>query len=112
MQRKLLVQKLKGYSFRLLDIDSGSILRALVRKYPSLAIGELLLVEDLVLKGDLIEKMNIFFCVKGDHRKERKPISFDTTKVGDLIDGVPVLHIGQAFYVNDEKKAYAYFNSF
>lgn len=110
--KKLLVVGRKGHSYRLLLLSDREPIeyRAMSKTFPQLVVGELLTVTELVVLGDLIEAMKVCSAVKGDSRKKRILISVEEINVGDLIEGVPVLRIGTTFYVEQEKKAYAYFS--
>ena len=110
MKKRLLIAKEKGHSLRLLDLDDGlKEYRAITRDNPDLVVGGLLLVESFETTGNLIDSMNVLMTVKGDVSKERVEIDVKETRIGDLIDGVPILSMGKRFYKKGREKAYAYF---
>lgn len=112
MKKKLLIVAKKGYSFRLLDIESQIMYRALESEFPDLAIGGLMLAERVKITGDLIESMNVLFTIKGDSAKPRVEKIAGDFAIGDLVDGVPILSIGKPYYRGGEKRVYVYFNNF
>lgn len=107
---KLLVQQLKGYSFRLLNLEDGQIYRALRQEFPDLTPGELLTVTSFETSGDLVEELEVVSITAPNTSKKRIKVSLSEFKVGDLVDGAPILGLGQSFYEDGEKKAYAYFS--
>lgn len=108
----MLVTEKKGYSFRLqlLSEESPTIYRALAKRYPSLVVGDLLIVKELKVTGDLIERMIVVRTISGSSDKQRVLVDANKTSVGDFIDNVPILRIGSTFNVGQERKAYAYFS--
>ena len=105
---KLLVQELKGHSYRLLDLDSRNYFRAMKKDY-DLTVGSILHTANEDITGDLISEMTIILEVVGDSTKARVEVCADDVKVGDLIDGVPVLNIGKTYAKQGKKMAFAYF---
>lgn len=105
---KLLVKELKGYTFRLLDLETYKTFRAHKNEF-DLTIGSLLTVDDIELFNDLITKMNVTSEIVGDSTKERIKVFIDEVKIGDLIDGVPILNFGQNWAEKGRKVSYAYF---
>ena len=107
---KLLVVQKKGYSFRLLDLATEKTYRAISSRFSDLAVGGLLLVDQIEIVGDLIESMNVLLTVRGDSKKKKTSTVFGKYALGDLIDGVPILRFGSPYYSNGKKLIYAYFS--
>lgn len=108
--KTFLVERLRGSSYRLKDIETLKRYRALESEYPGLIEGMLLIANNVETEHTLITSMSVAFVVTGDHEKERVKVSRKEFSIGDLIDGVPILRFGRSFYENKEKMAYAYFN--
>lgn len=108
MSNLLLVQEIKGSSFRLLDIAENKYYRAMKADF-NLCVGSLLTVDSLEVYGDLIESMSIAGEVVGDSEKARIEVDTAIVKIGDLIEGVPVLNLGKSYAKAGKKMAYAYF---
>lgn len=105
---KLLVKELKGYSFRLVNIETQETYRAMKKEH-DLLVGSLLDVSDVDFSSDLINSMTVNNEIVGDSTKERIEVCVDEVKLGDLIDGVPVLNFGRTYAKKGKKMAYAYF---
>jgi hypothetical protein len=107
---KLLVKEKKGYSFRLLDIDTKEVYRAFQRDFKlKFVAGSLLEISSLEHDMGMITSMKVENEVIGDSSKARIEVDTDLVKVGDLIDGVAVLNLGQVYAKKGKKMAYAYF---
>ncbi len=106
---KLLVKEKKGASWRLKDLESGKEHRAFERDFPEIDFipGSLFICE-YVDRGCLAE-LKIEKEILGDSSKERVEVCVDEVKVGDLIDGIPVLNLGRRYAKGGKKMAYAYF---
>ena len=106
---KLLVKEFKGSSFRLVDINTRTTYRAMKSDFKNLLVGSLLNA-DIESSDDLILKMTINNEVFGDSSKQRIEVCTDEVKLGDLIDGVPVLSFGKEYAKKGKRTAYAYFS--
>jgi len=107
---KLLILEKKGYSFRLLDIESRKTYRALSRNFNIIfTVGSLLEVDEVSVSGDLIEAFNLITETVGDSTKPRVELCIDDYKVGDIFEGVPILTLGKSYAKAGKKVAYAYF---
>ena len=108
---KILVKEKRGYSFRLLDLENNISYRAMQKDFKNLfLVGSLLTVSNFEAQSDLIISMTIDNEIIGDSSKKRIEVDTAVVKVGDLIDNVPVLKLGQAYAKAGKKVAYAYFN--
>lgn len=108
---KLLVKEVKGYSYRLLDLELGETFRLhrSEAKKLNLTVGSLLTC-DYETSGSAISDLKIHHEVIGDSSKKRVEVDTTEVSVGDLIDGVPVLNLGTVYAKAGKKMAYAYFN--
>ncbi|MDO4700689.1 MAG: hypothetical protein Q4A69_08405 [Moraxella sp.] len=106
--KTLLVKEFKGYSFRLIDVATNETYRAMKKEH-DLAVGSLLTVNELNVENDLIKSMVITNEIVGDSSKKRIEVCVDEVKLGDLIDGIPVLNFGKIYAKKGKKMAYAYF---
>lgn len=106
---KLLVKEIKGYSFRLLNLNNGKSYRALSREFKDMVVGELLTVINFDPLSELIEELEIIAITAPDSSKGRVAVSLDQFQIGDLVDGVPILNLGKRFYKDGDLRAYAYF---
>lgn len=104
---KYLVTELKGYSFRLLDLESGKEIRAMKKEY-DLCVGSLI-EADIEVSGGSIDSMKIISEIVGDSSKPRVELSVSDYKIGDLYEGVPILNFGKSYAKKGVKVAYAYF---
>lgn len=102
----LLVKEKKGYTVRLIDIENGIELRS---DNKNLTIGSLLTAKNVEITGNFITSMNIISEIIGDSSKGRVEVDISKVKLGDLIDGVPVLGLGKTYAKSGKKMAYAYF---
>jgi hypothetical protein len=111
--KKLLIKEKKGYSFRAIDIETKKTYRIFQSDFKDFkfTVGALLEVElnDENIYGDLINSMTINKEILGDSTKAKIKVNADTTKIGDLIDGVPILNFGTIWSEKGCKLAYAYF---
>lgn len=106
---KLLVKEIRGYSFRLLDLESNQTYRLMKKEAPSDLVVGSLLTADIETSDDLITDITILDEIIGDSSKARVEVCVDDVKIGDLIDGVPVLNLGKVYAKGGKKMAYAYF---
>jgi len=107
---KILVTEKKGSSFRLLDLENNYSYRANQKDFKNLLVGSLLTVSNFEALSDSIISMTIDNEIVGDSSKKRIEVDTASVKVGDLIDNVPVLKLGQAYAKAGKRVAYAYFN--
>lgn len=107
---ELLVKEKKGYSFRLLNTKTGETFRAFQKDFKNISflVGSLLTAQ-MEASDDLITSIEILNEVVGDSTKTRVEVEVENVKIGDLIDGVPVLNFGQVYAKKGKKVAYAYF---
>lgn len=105
---KLLIKELKGYSYRILDVETSKTFRAMKKDF-DFCVGSLLDVQDFEASGDLIIAMTIIKEIVGDTSKARVELDTEEYKIGDLYDGVPILSFGRSYAKAGKKMAYAYF---
>ena len=93
---KLLIQEKKGSTFRLFDLETKKVLRVFERDFKEIdfTVGSLLDCK-YDFRGDLIEDLKVNNEIVGDSSKARIEVNVAEVKIGDLIDGVPVLSIGK-----------------
>lgn len=111
---KFLVKEKKGYSFRLLCLETEKTYRVFQRDFKNIdfVTGSLLTVSNIndeELLGDLISSFTVDNEIMGDSSKKRVEVCVDDFKIGDLIDGVPILNFGIAYAKDRKKMRYAYF---
>ena len=108
---KLLVIEMKGKTYRLLDIDSKDIYRVFQRDFDSVdfIVGSLFEVSNMKTSGTLIMSFDVVNETLGDSTKPRVELCIDEYKIGDLVDGVPILNFGKKYAKAGKKVAYAYF---
>lgn len=107
--RRFLVTNFRGSSFRLLDLDTKEQFRALESMFPDMVPGTLLRATNVATEDTLITRLEVEVAVVGDASKPRQVVETKKTRIGDLVDGVPVMRLGPVFYDKGVKKAYAYF---
>jgi hypothetical protein len=111
-EHKLLVKEYKGYTYRLIDVDTEQEMRVFSRDFKKIdfIVGNLFKC-NYVASGNLIQELDIIEEFLGDSSKTRVEICIDNFKIGDLIDNVPIFSIGTSYVKNGKKMAYAYFKS-
>lgn len=109
---KLLVKGKTGYTFRLLDIEVNKEYRVFQRDFKGIEFtaGSLLDVDLSVndIDGDLITNMTITSEIIGDQTKAKVKVDV-SIKLGDLVDGVPVLRLGSSWAEKGQKVRNAFF---
>lgn len=106
---KFIVKEIKGYSYRLINIEDNCEYRLLKRDaYDGIVLGSLI-TANVELSGKAIMEIELLDEIVGDSSKNRVEVCTDDYKLGDLIDGVPIVNFGRSYAKNGKKMAYAYF---
>lgn len=106
---KLLVNEKKGATYRLIDLDTNEEIRAFQRHFENIdfIIGTLFICEYENI--GYLSALNVQEEILGDSKKKRIEVCVDKIKIGDLVDGIPVLSLGKKYVKEGKKMAYAYF---
>ena len=110
---KFLVLGKSGATFRLRDLETGKSFRAFGRDHPDVDFLQgTLFIGEFETSGDLLDKMDISEEILGDSAKKPVELCTDDFKVGDLVDGVPILNFGRMYAKGGKKCAKAYFKMY
>ena len=74
-----------------------------------LTVGTLIYCEDVEFNGDLIESMRVVDEIIGDSTKPKLKVVVGSKKIGELVDGVPIMGFGKEWAEKGQKVCYAYF---
>jgi hypothetical protein len=106
---KLLVKEKKGATYRLFDLDTEQTVRAFQRDFKDIDFIIGTLFECEYTDNGCLNNLDVKKEILGDSQKQRVEVHTDDIKIGDLVDGVPVLNLGQKYVKDGQKMAYAYF---